>query len=143
MPVKTFVDTNVLIYAHDLGGGKRHELARAAVEQLWQEGNGALSVQVLQEFYVNVRRKARTPLTVEHSRRLVGNYLAWNPIVNDTAVQMSAIEIEERYKLSFWDSMIVAAAQKSSAEILLSEDFNDGQAFGQVLVSNPFAKQES
>ena len=138
MNVKVFVDTNILVYAYDLGAGDRHEKAQGLVQQLWQEGNGTLSTQVLQEFYVNVRRKAQRPITVEQARALISDYLAWDPVVNDGAAMLEAIDLEKRYKLSFWDSLIIAAARKGGAAIIFSEDFNHGQSFGSVEVRNPF-----
>jgi len=136
--VKTFVDTNVLVYAHDRGAGPKRERALTLLETLWNRGQGALSTQVLQEFYVNVRRKAVKPVSVKQARDLVTNYLAWNPVVNDGATMLEAIDLEQRYKLSFWDSMIVVAAMKSGAVTLCSEDFSHGQKFGTVQVVNPF-----
>jgi predicted nucleic acid-binding protein len=138
MTVKVFVDTNILVYAYDRGAGNRHEKALSLIEQLWRDGSGILSTQVLQEFYVNVRRKAQHPVTVEQARVLISDYLAWDPVVNDGAIIMQAIDIKRRYQLSFWDSLIVAAAQKCGASIIYSEDFNHGQMFGSVEVLNPF-----
>jgi predicted nucleic acid-binding protein len=140
MTVKAFVDTNILVYAYDRGAGDKHEKALGLVQQLWQRGNGILSTQVLQEFYVNIRRKAQRPVTVEQARTLISDYLAWDPIVNDGASLLQAINLEERYQLSFWDSLIVAAAQKGGASVIYSEDFNHGQSFGPVEVRNPFAQ---
>jgi predicted nucleic acid-binding protein len=138
MTAKAFVDTNILVYAYDRGAGDRHEKALILIEQLWQSGNGILSTQVLQEFYVNVRRKAQRPVTVEQARSLISDYLAWDPIVNDGEAMLEAIDLEQRYQLSFWDSLIVAAALKGGASIIYSEDFNHGQAFGALEVQNPF-----
>jgi predicted nucleic acid-binding protein len=138
MTVKTFVDTNVLVYAYDRGAGSKHECASSLLEGLWADGSGLLSTQVLQEFYVNVRRKAKNPISHEQARALIADYLSWNPVVNDGATMLEAINVEQRYKLSFWDSLIVVAAQKSGASVLFSEDFNDGQKFGTVQVKNPF-----
>jgi len=138
MTVKTFVDTNVLVYAYDRGAGSKHERALDLLEMLWTDGNGVLSTQVLQEFYVNVRRKAQKPISHKQARALIADYLSWNPVVNDGAATLEAIELEQQYKLSFWDALIVVAAQKSGASVLLSEDFNDGQKFDLVQVQNPF-----
>ncbi len=138
MTVKVFVDTNVLVYAYDRGAGSRHERAQSLLEKLWKEGNGILSTQVLQEFYVNVRRKAKRPVSIEQARSLISDYLSWDPIVNDGATMLEAIDVEQRYQLSFWDSLIVAAAQKGGASVLFSEDFNQGQKFGSVVIQNPF-----
>ena len=137
--MKTFVDTNVLVYAYDRGAGEKHERARVLVESLWESGTGAISVQVLQELYVNIRRKASRPVSTETARALVEDYLAWNPVVNDGALLMAALGIEKRHRISFWDAMIVAAADRAGAETLSSEDFNDGQKFGRVQVVNPFS----
>jgi predicted nucleic acid-binding protein len=136
--VKTFVDTNVLVYAYDRGAGHKHERASDLIQGLWESGNGAISVQVLQELYVNIRRKARRPVSAEIARSLIEDYLAWNPVINDGALLIAALGVETRYQVSFWDSMIVAAAQRAGADTLFSEDFNDGQAFGRVRVVNPF-----
>ena len=138
MTVKVFVDTNVLVYAYDRGAGSRHERAQSLLEKLWKEGNGIVSTQVLQEFYFNVRRKAKRPVSIEQARSLISDYLSWDPIVNDGATMLEAIDVEQRYQLSFWDSLIVAAAQKGGASVLFSEDFNHGQKFGSVVVQNPF-----
>lgn len=136
--MKTFVDTNVLVYAYDRAAGEKHERARSLIRSLWETGTGAVSVQVLQELYVNIRRKARHPVSAEKARALIEDYLAWNPVINDGALMMAALGVEKRYRLSFWDAMIVAAAQTAGVETLYSEDFNDGQAFGPVRVVNPF-----
>jgi len=136
--VKVFVDTNVLVYAYDRGAGSKHEIALSHVKKLWLEGSGVLSTQVLQELYVNVRRKAQKPISIDQARALISDYLAWDPVVNDGASLLEAIDAERRYKLSFWDSLIVVAARKSGASVLLTEDFNDGQKFGPVQVQNPF-----
>ena len=139
MIVKIFVDTNVLVYAYDRGAGPKHAQALGLVENLWKDGNGVLSTQVLQEFYVNVRRKAQKPISHDQAQALITDYLSWDPVVNDGATLLEAIDVERRYQLSFWDAMIVVAAQKSGASVLFSEDFNDGQKFGSVQIQNPFS----
>ena len=141
--VKTFVDTNILVYAYDRGAGEKRDVARRRLEQLWAAGDGVISTQVLQEFYVNVRRKARKPMSRTSVRSLIADYLAWNPVVIDGTSVLEAIDAERRYRLSFWDALIVVAAQASGAGILLSEDFNDGQKYGSVQVVNPFSRDPS
>ena len=136
--MKAFVDTNVLIYAYDRQAESKHERARQLVEELWRDGRGALSTQVLQEFYVNVRRKSEQPISEEVCRALVADYLTWEPIVNDGAAVLEAIDLGRRSRISFWDALIVVAAIKSGASIIYSEDFNHGQKFGSVQVLNPF-----
>ena len=136
--MKAFVDTNVLVYAYDRGAGAKHECAAELVEALWQDGNGVISTQVLQEFYVNVRRKAQRPISSDEARSLISDYLAWEPIANDGALVLDAVDAEVRYRLSFWDALIVAAAAKGAADVILSEDFSDGQRLGSVEIRNPF-----
>ncbi len=138
MTVKTFVDTNILVYAYDRGAGDKHAQARRTVGQLWEEGSGVLSTQVLQEFYVNVRRKAQRPLSIRSARSLVADYMAWDPVVNDGTSILEAMDAERRYKISFWDALIIIAAQRSEADVVLSEDFSHGQKYGSVRVLNPF-----
>lgn len=136
--MKTFVDTNILVYAYDRGAGDKHVQARSAISQLWEEGSGALSTQVLQEFYVNVRRKSRRPISISSARSLVADYMAWDPVVNDGTSILEAMDAERRHKISFWDALIVVAAQKCGADVILSEDFNHEQTYGAVRVQNPF-----
>ena len=141
--MKAFVDTNVLVYAYDRAAGAKRDLARDLLEALWNEGRGVLSTQVLQEFYVNIRRKARPPVPQEEARALVADYLVWDPIVNDGATVLEAIDVGHRYRLSLWDALIVVAARKGDASVLYSEDLNHGQTFGSVQVLNPFLESES
>lgn len=135
---RTFVDTNVLIYAHNLDAGRKHEIARGILDELWRERRGVLSAQVLQEFYVNVTRKIAVPLARHSARLVVETYGAW--CVETTLSEIStAFHIEDEAKISFWDALIVASAVKSRAERILSEDLNAGQRIAGVLIENPFA----
>jgi len=139
MPDKYFVDTNILIYAHDRTTGVKHERARDLVEKLWTSGQGVLSTQVLQELCVNLRRKVARPLSVEEIRRLVHDYMSWEMVVNTPEAVIQALEIEVRYKTSFWDALILQAAEQSGAAILYSEDLAAKQSYGAVRVVNPLA----
>jgi len=137
MPDKYFVDTNILIYAHDSSAGRKHERARELVERLWSTGEGVLSTQVLQELCINLRRKVARPLPVEEVRRLIQDYLSWEIIVNGPASVLQALDIEVRYKISFWDALVLQAAESSGATILYSEDLSAGQHHGSIQVVNP------
>jgi predicted nucleic acid-binding protein len=139
MSGRAFVDTNVLVYAHDVSTGAKHERARALVERLWQGRTGAVSTQVLQELYVSLRRKAAKPLPLEEARALVSDYLRWEVVVNSGESILDAIALEQRYGISFWDALVVQSARACGAEILYSEDLSDGQAYESVRVTNPFA----
>jgi len=139
MADKYFVDTNILIYAHDRSAGVKHERARDLVEKLWTSAQGVLSTQVLQELCVNLRRKVARPLGVDEIRRLVHDYMSWEIVVNTPEAVIQALEIEVRYKTSFWDALILQAAEQSGAAILYSEDLAAKQSYGTVRVVNPLA----
>jgi predicted nucleic acid-binding protein len=136
MSAEVFVDTNLLFYANTDSPDPRHARARELVESLWSEaGKAAISVQVLQELHVNLIRKAGLAPSLSWQR--VSDYLAWKVIDNDRALLASAFEIQSRWKLSYWDSLIVAAAHRSGAHVLWSEDLADGQRYDDVRVVNP------
>jgi predicted nucleic acid-binding protein len=137
MTDKYFVDTNILIYAHDRSTGIKHERARQLIEQLWMSGAGVLSTQVVQELCVNLRRKLAHPLPVEEVRRLIQDYLSWEIVVNTPGAVIQALDIEARYRISFWDALILQAAEQSGASVLYSEDLAAEQSYGSVEVVNP------
>lgn len=140
MQGKIFVDTNIIIYAHDLDSGPKHDIATTIIEDLWEEKSGIISTQVLQEFYVNITRKIATPLPPAEARGVIENYLVWHVELDGPETILLASEIEERYNLSFWDSMIVAAARNAEAEKILTEDLNPGQIVEGILIENPFSE---
>lgn len=137
MSARCFVDTNILVYAHDASAGPKHDRARELVEDLWQSRAGVVSTQVLQELSVNVRKKAARPLGLEATRELISDYLAWHVVVNDGEAVLAALDLEKRYQVSFWDALIIHAAQVVGADVLYSEDLSDGQRYGDVRVVNP------
>lgn len=137
MPAKTFVDTNILIYAHDVDAGEKHPIAKKILVELWEKREGVLSVQVLHEFYVNVTRKISKPLAKQLARAVVRTYEAWC-VETTTADIEVAFRIEDEARISYWDALICAAALKAGAERVLSEDLNAGQKISGVLVANPF-----
>jgi predicted nucleic acid-binding protein len=138
MSDRCFVDTNVLIYAHDTSAGVKHEIAAALLAQLWGSGTGVLSTQVLQELCVNVQRRTRSQAPVDEARRVIEIYLGWEIVVNTPVSVLRALEIESRYQISFWDALIIQAAESSGAAILYSEDLASGQNYGSIRVVNPF-----
>lgn len=137
---KVFLDTNILLYAHDRDAGEKQYLAKELVLKMWDHPPGpSISIQVLQELYVNLSQKN---VALKESRAIVEDYLQWDVVENTASLLMRGIKNKERYKISFWDALIIAAAQQSGSEILYSEDLNDGQKYGSVMVQNPF-KEES
>jgi predicted nucleic acid-binding protein len=143
MSDKCFVDTNILVYAHDRSTGIKHERARTLTEELWNSGKGVLSTQVLQELCINLRRKAANPMPMEEVRRLIREYSTWEIVTNTPGSVLGALEIETRYKTSFWDALIIQAAEEAGASILYSEDLEGGQHYGAIKVVNPLIEPES
>ena len=105
MPGKYFVDTNILLYAHDRSAGLKHERARGLVERLWTSSEGVLSTQVLQDLCINLRRKIAHPLPVEEIRQILQDYISWEIVINTPDSILRALEIEVRYQISFWDAL--------------------------------------
>ncbi|MDR3359436.1 MAG: PIN domain-containing protein [Bifidobacteriaceae bacterium] len=134
-----FVDTNILIYAYDELGGSRHDQALELVSGLARERRGALSVQVLQEFYVNVTRKAARPLAPADARDRLRALSAWPCHRPGQRDLIAASELAERSQISFWDAMIVHSARQLGCVVLWTEDLNSGQVIDGVEVLNPFA----
>lgn len=137
MSDRCFVDTNILVYAHDRAAGSKHKRARRIIEDLWNSGQGVLSTQVLQELCVNLRRKSARPLSMEEIRQLLQDYLSWEIIVHAPASIIQALDTEARYKVSFWDALILQAAEMAGVAVLYSEDFASGQMYGSIRVVNP------
>jgi predicted nucleic acid-binding protein len=135
---RVFVDSNILIYAHDRSAARKRDLAASRIAHLWRAGTGVISVQVLQEFYVNVTRKVAQPITKSEALGLLELYARWEVITPDPGMVFSAVRVEERFQLSFWDALIVTCAQAAGATTLLSEDLQSGQSFDGVVVENPF-----
>lgn len=136
MPAEVFLDTNILVYAYDLDAGPKRAIALALVEQGWQKpGSTAISVQVLQELYVNLARKGRTH---EEARLILDDLSHWQVIENSLLLLRAALDIKDRWQTSLWDALILAAARDSGAPTLVSEDLSHGQDYGDVRVVNPF-----
>jgi predicted nucleic acid-binding protein len=134
---KIFLDTNILVYSHDSAAGSKYTRARAVMDRLWSSRQGVLSTQVLQEFAISLRRKISPPLSPRETREWIAEYMQWEVVINTPRSILNALEIEDRYQISFWDALIVQAAESASAETLYTEDLSDGQIYGSVRVVNP------
>jgi predicted nucleic acid-binding protein len=137
---RTFVDTNVLVYAHDADAGRKGAVASALVRDLWESRRGVLSTQVLQELYVTLTRKIAKPLAARHAREIVEAYAAWEIVAIDARDVVRASTVEASNRISFWDALIIVAAGKARAARILSEDLSAGQAIEGVRIENPFAR---
>ena len=133
-----FVDTNILIFAHDRSAGDKHIQARDLIRTLWQSGEGCLSIQVLQEFYVNVTQKVAKPLTQDVAAQIIADLSVWQVYRPGLEDVLDTIRLQGRYQISFWDAMIVSSAIQLGCQTIWSEDLNPGQVYDSVAVTNPF-----
>jgi predicted nucleic acid-binding protein len=124
---RTFVDTDVLAYAHDSSDKRRQPIARALLEDLWRTRTGTLSTQVLSEFYVAATRKFDPPTSRRDARNIIDAYSSWPVVQVDSPLILAASALDERHQLSFWDALIVEAARRGGARRLASEDLQAGQ----------------
>lgn len=139
----TFVDTNVLAYAHDASDQRRQPIAVALIDDLWRTRAGVLSTQVLTEFYVVVTRKFDPPLPRRDARGLVDAYAAWRVVQVDPPLIIAASALEEQHSLSFWDALIIETARRAGADRLLSEDLQHGRRIAGLVIENPFRSHDS
>jgi predicted nucleic acid-binding protein len=134
----TFVDTNVLVYAHDRSETRKQPVAQALLDALWRDRTGVVSSQVLQEFYVVATRKLDPPMRRTAAREIVAVYGAWPTVHVDVALLLAASRLEERHRFSFWDALVVEAARRSGAARLVTEDLQAGRRIAGVRIENPF-----
>lgn len=133
-----FLDTDVLLAAHDRDAGEQRAIAEHILRQLWQDRTGVLSALVLHEFYVALIAGAASPVPRRAARELVDAYSVWPTVALDATDILAASEIEERHRLSFRDATIVAAARKSRATLLLSERILPARHITGLEIRNPF-----
>jgi predicted nucleic acid-binding protein len=134
-----FVDTNILLYAYDPSSGHRHQAARDVVSRLGRTRQGALSVQVLQEFYVNAVSKIEVRLSPDQARRRLRALRRWSTHSPLAADVIAASAISEDHQISFWDAMIVRSACELGCDLLWTEDLNAGQVIVGVRILDPFS----
>lgn len=136
--VQYFLDTNILVYAYDRTAGQKHELAVQLMKSCWENENGCLSIQVLQEFFVTVTRKLAMPLDHQTARQIVADLAQWRLHAPVTIDLLQAIDLQRDLQLSFWDAQVLQSAASLGCKQLLSEDLSHEQAYGGVQVINPF-----
>jgi predicted nucleic acid-binding protein len=139
----TFIDTNVLVYAHDRSAGAKHLAARRLVAHLWDTRSGTLSTQVLQEFHVIATRKLPKPLAPERARRVLRRYATWPVQLIEPPDILHASELSQRHRMSFWDALIVTCALRSGATVLATEDLQAGRRLSGIRIENPFVGEAS
>jgi predicted nucleic acid-binding protein len=138
MPDKVFIDTNILVYAFDADDPKRQGLAGDLLERHLKDRTAVLSLQVLQEFFVVVTRKVKTPLEPRKARQLVAEFLRHN-VVEPTAIHLlKAMDLSIHQKLSFWDSLVIVSALEAGCKRLYSEDLKHHMTLDGLMIVNPF-----
>lgn len=135
---KVFVDTNVIVYAYDKDAGEKHRVAAEIMKELWRSGLGTISTQILQEFFATLTKKISKPMEISVVRETIRRLSRWDVLLIDVDIVLRATELQERYKYSFWDSLIIAAAIAGGAHTILSEDLADGQTIQGLTIKNPF-----
>jgi predicted nucleic acid-binding protein len=135
---REFVDSNLLVYPFDSTGGEKARRATDLLDDLWNRRDGCLSLQVLQEFFVTVTRKIPSPLSHADAASKVARFAEWHLHIPGKGDLLSAIELYDELRISFWDAMIVQSARALRCLTLWTEDLNDGQTYAGVLVRNPF-----
>ena len=133
-----FVDTNVLVYSRDASESHKQPLAAAWMAHLWKHRTGRLSYQVLQEFYVTVVFKLEPGLDPDKARQDMRAFFSWQPLPVDSRIMEGAWGIQDRFRLSWWDALIVFSAQVMGCSYLLTEDLQEYQKLGDLVVINPF-----
>lgn len=137
---KIFIDTNILVYAYNLQANIKAETARDLIKLIWENENGVISMQVIQEFYVILTKKIRTPLLPQKAIEMISRYFAWQVVENNKETLIKASQLEEKYRIPFRDAHILAAAIQGHADLLLTENLPHGKEIESVLIENPFTE---
>ena len=140
MRASYLVDSNILVYAYDRLAGPKHAQAKILAQKLWENKAGCISVQVLQELYVNLTRKAASPVETGQAAQIISDLCTWQVHVPDGSDVLGAIDIQQQYQLAFWDAMIIHSAVEAGCSLIYSEDFSPGRVYQGVKVVNPFTQ---
>ena len=138
MTAPLFVDTNVLVYRHDRSDPAKQSRANDWITLLAHRRAARISFQVLQELYVTLTRKLKPDYDTREARDIVRDLAVWRPVAVDLAAMERSWLLQQRYSLSWWDALIVAAAQSCDCSVLLTEDLQHGKMFDDVRVIDPF-----
>ena len=137
---KIFIDTNLFVYSIDQGEPEKKEKARAILNKIIDSHQPVISTQVIKEFYVVATTKLKAQQLIVKS--IIHNFRNMEVVNNDLDLIEQAIDISVISQISFWDSLIIAAAEKANCEFVFSEDLNAGQTYRGVMVIDPFVKED-
>ncbi len=135
---RDFIDSNVLVYAHSRASAEKRDRASALIDELWDSGMGCVSIQILQEFFVTVTTKVPQRLSIAEASEVIETYSRWTVHSPEPGDLLSAIDIVERSRISFWDAMVIQSAKRLGCRIVWTEDLSHGQSYAGVTVRNPF-----
>ena len=135
---KVFIDTNLIVYAYDSSAGEKNRRAVEIMKEIWNSGQGIVSTQVLQEFFVTVTRKINKPMNIGTAKEIIRDLMKLKTVTVDREIILKAIDIHKEHKYSFWDSAIIAAAIEGGAGVLLSEDLTNKHQIKGLVIKNPF-----
>jgi len=135
---KQFVNTNIFLYAYDSTTPEKGSKARQLISALWNSRQGVVSMQVLQELYVNMTKKLPHPISPELAAQIISDLGQWHLHRPGLIDLQRTIELEKSNSISFWDAMIVNSAQETGCSVLWTEDLNSGQYIGDLVIRNPF-----
>lgn len=141
MTAACFVDANVLVYERDQSNPRKREVAAQLLADLWRSQSGRTSTQVLNEFYVIVTKKLAVPLAPDTAWKNVEELMLWNPQSIDVPLMHAARTLAARYRFSWWDALVVAAAKLQRCGTLYTEDLQHGAVIDGVRICNPFIAQ--
>ena len=140
MSDKFFIDSNILVYAHDTENLEKQQQAQTVIFEGIRFENAVLSTQVLSEFYVSVTKKIKNPLPILKAMEEIKYLLILEIVEIDISMILHAINLQNKWNISYWDGLILCAAEQARCKTVLSEDFNDQQTYGHIIVKNPFRK---
>jgi len=140
MSARAFLDTNVLVYAHDRSDPRKQDQARSLIAASLRHGTGLISAQVLSEFFVTMTRKIQTPMTVQQARNELVLLAHLEAIDIDADLLLRATHMQADWRIQYWDALVLAAAERGECSIVYSEDFSHGQTYGTLTVCNPFQR---
>ena len=140
MSDKLFFDTNILVYAFDKSDKLKHNISSNLIKTAFENRNGCISTQVLQEFFVVTTQKIEKTLTINDARDIIKDFSVWTVIDTNLPVILQAIEVMKGHTLSFWDSLIICAAKVAGCNIIYTEDLSHQQVIENIKIINPYRK---
>jgi len=135
------IDTNILVYAYDTSEGKKHEISKSLLKQIWEAGGGIVCLQNLMEFFIVITKKVENPIDVSEARTIVEDILKsdnWKIVDRDVDTFLSAIDIVSEHDVYLWDAVIVACMKENQIKEIVTENKKDFKKIPDINVIVPF-----